>query len=87
MKTKLITEAIKLYKKTLDVNSKWYNEDLKSFTIGVNTSTVEQLQKTVNNLSYLQSKQSDVDFEIETKKLDKAGMFNIGNLKPINALD
>ena len=87
MKAKLIKQAIELYKKTLDSNSKWYNDDLANFTRGISAAPLEQIERSINNMSYAQSKKADADFNRETRKLEKAGMFNIGNMKAINALD
>ena len=80
-------QAIELYKKTLNKNSKFYKEDLQNFITNIKTASKTQVNQSLNNMSYMASKQSDIDFEKETNKLDKAGMFNIGNMKPINALD
>lgn len=87
MKRQLITTAIQLFTNTLDKRSKFYSQDLADFKTKINSVSFEQLQSSVNNMSYMASKKSDLDFDRETRKLDKAGMFNIGNMKSINALD
>lgn len=87
MKKKLIETAIELFSKTLDKKSKFYEQDIADFTQRIKYASLQQIQQSVNNMTYMASKKSDVDFDRETKKLDKAGMFNIGNMKAINALD
>lgn len=87
MKKQLIKTAIELFTKTLDKKSKFYSQDISDFKIRIQSTSIQQLQQSVNNMSYMASKKSDIDFERETTKLDKAGMFNIGNMKTINALD
>ena len=87
MKAKLIKQAIELYKKTLDKKSKWYNDDLANFSSHIKTASLDKINQSINNMSYAQSKKADADFNRETRKLEKAGMFNIGNMKVINALD
>jgi len=83
----LISETIKLFIKTLDKKSKWFTQDLNDFSLRLNSASIEQIKSSYNNLSYMNSKQSDIDFDKETKRLEKAGMFNVGNMKPANALD
>lgn len=87
MKTELIKQAIALYKNTLDSKSKFYRDDLRSFTERINNAGIEQIKQSINNMSYMQSEKSERDFDRETKRLDKAGMFDIGKMKHINALD
>lgn len=87
MKKQLIKTAIELFTKTLDKKSKFYQQDITDFKNRIQSASAQQLEQSINNMSYMASKKSDIDFERETRKLDKAGMFNIGNMKPINALD
>jgi len=88
-KQQLIKETIREYKKTLDPQSKWYQDDVVSFTTGIKKKTVSELQTTLGNLRSLNNPNSDLSRTVkkETRLLDNAGMFNIKNLSPIHALD
>lgn len=87
MKKQLINESVRLFTNTLDKKSKWYNQDLTDFKQRIQCASIEQIKASINNMSYAQSEKSEIDFNKETRRLEKAGMFNISNMKHINALD
>jgi methyl coenzyme M reductase alpha subunit len=89
MKTKLITEAIGLYKQTLNHDSKWYAADLQDYITKINSLSVPELQGRINNLRNFVEPNSPMNKMVnrEINKLDTGGMFNINTMKPINALD
>lgn len=80
-------QAIELFKETLNPSSKFYAEDLQHFINGISLASKDHVRQTVNNLSYARSKKADNDFNRETKRMEIAGMFNIGNMHPRNSLD
>lgn len=84
----LRNEWIKEYEKTLVPNSKFYDQDLQDFTKNVNACKDKmRMAKAIENLKALRSKAFDRFCEKEVSRMEEAGLFNINNFKPINALD
>ena len=85
IKTKLVAE----YKKSLNPSSKWYNEDLNTFKERLKGKKKSELERQLNNMLCING--SNVAFnnaiKKEMKKMEKAGMYNIKNMKATNALD
>ncbi len=75
----LIDEIIKLTTER-GVNLREYREYL-------NTKDADDLRDILSRKRYYASGQADREVERELKKMDRAGMFNIGNLSPEHALD
>lgn len=84
-----LDQVIQLYKSTLNVNSKWYGSDMQTFISIAETKTEHELLQQLANLRAITG--NDARFnkmvEREEKKMLKAGMYDVGNMKPENALD
>lgn len=76
------------FEKTLDVNSKWYLQDLADFKKRAAYSDLKKLPQQLANLQALNNSKSSFTKTVnkEIKKLDAAGMFIAENLNPKNAL-
>lgn len=86
MKKQLINKLVLNYKKTLNVNSKWYEQDLAVFKDNVSKLSLKELQDKLDRLN-----QYDTTLvkkaKKEISKLNKAGMFDITNMSNKNCLD
>ena len=78
-----------LYKKSLNPNSKWYSEDLKTFMQVLSTKSDSQLRQQLANMNGIMGldAQTNLVIEHEEKRMAKYGMYDLGNMKPENALD
>ncbi len=86
-KQELIKQAVKLFKGTLNPQSKWYNQDMTDYYNRIQFASVEQIKTSINNMSYAGSKKVDSDVKREIAKLEQAGMFDVKSMKPINQLN
>jgi hypothetical protein len=78
------------FRLSLNPNSKFFNADIKSFNDRLKDEKDEdKLITQLGNLRCLNGKSRLFNKMIKelTKELDKGGMFDIGKIKPINALD
>jgi hypothetical protein len=89
MKKQLIAELTNLYKKSLNSSSKFYTQDVADFKKRAETKTEAQLRQQLANMKCIMGMDSKVNkiVNTEVKRMDKAGMFKVGNMKPVNALD
>jgi hypothetical protein len=67
--------------------SKWYESDKADFSRYISSLDTEKFEQVYNNWKVMWSPQFEKDCQKEINKLDKAGMFNIGNLSPKHQLD
>jgi len=83
MKTALINDC----KNRLNKNSKWYSEDVADFKSNLNKVSDSRIKEMYSNIVAFNSKSFEKFVEKEERKLLKAGMYNMNNLKPQNCLD
>ena len=83
MKTGLINDC----KNRLNKNSKWYNDDVADFKSNLNKCSDSRIKEMYSNSIAFDSKSFEKFVEKEERKLLKAGMYNMSNLKPQNCLD
>lgn len=84
--TKLVNELVNEYKKTLDVNSKWYSEDLHSFKAQVSKLSASELKEKLERMSFMNGKTFAKQVSKEVRLMDKSGMFEAKKLGAYNAL-
>jgi hypothetical protein len=70
-----------------DKSSKWYLSDKMDFQSKLRMLDVAELKYKLNQLSSLNSINFEKKVNKEINKLDKAGMFNLGNMSPVHQLD
>lgn len=68
-------------------SSKWFASDVKDFTSNLNKVSASRLDEMYNNAIAFNSPEFEANIAKEEKKMLKAGLFEIGNMKIINALD
>jgi len=80
--------ALQYYRDSQDIESKWFEEDLKSFKLGIILKSGEELITTVSRLQCLTGKSAKFNAMIkrEVLELERGGMYDLGNAKPENAL-
>ena len=85
----LKAELLKRYKKTLDNKSKWYADDIKTFTESMESQSKAQLEQRLSNMICLGGESASFNKDVEEIKseLDKGGMFDVGSMPPESALD
>jgi len=85
LKAQLLNE----FKKSLNADSKWFNEDMENFKSRLNGQSENELKRQLGNLVALNGGSAKFNKEVNDhlKELDKAGMFEMGNMSPLNALD
>jgi len=84
-----LNKVIELYKSTLNPSSKWYGSDLFNFISIAENKTEAELSQQLANLRAITGNDAKFNKEVEReeKRMLKAGMFDIGNMKHKNALD
>jgi len=89
MKQQLIKEVYALYKGSLNAKSKWYADDLSDFRALLQTKTVEQLKQQIANMRGIMGLDEQLNrvLSAEEKRMERAGMYDLGKMKPENALD
>lgn len=85
--TPIQKERVAAYKKSLNTNSKFYEQDVADFIRNVKNETPAKSATMLGNQKWLNSEESERYVNHEVGKLDRAGMFNINRMKPKNALD
>jgi len=83
-------ELVNEFRSSLNPNSKFYNADMHSFNDRLkDEKDKDRLMTQLGNLRCLNGKSRSFNnkFKKFTKELDMAGMFDMGNMKPENALD
>ena len=85
----LDSEIIDLFKQSQNPNSKWYNDDVAAFIRVLKTKTTKEKQQQLANMRALAGldPKFNAAVEKEEKRLVRAGMYDLGNMKPENALD
>ncbi len=88
-RSQLESELIKEFTKSLNPSSRWYKIDIEDFTANIKAWDNNRCMQSLSNMKAMNNPDSkfnrDVDKEIE--KMEHAGLFNIGNMKPENCLD
>lgn len=79
--------TIREYKKSLDQDSKFFSQDVKAYRDYIAKMDISDLRQRYANLRYFNSEHFAAEIDRYEKKLLKAGMFDMGKLKPENALD
>lgn len=88
--SQLKKELIKEFRSSLSPGSKFFNEDMQSFSQRLKgENDRDRLIAQLSNLRCLNGKSRSFNNKVErfTNELDAAGMFDMGNMKPENALD
>jgi len=85
--TAIQKERINQFEKTLNKNSKFYNEDLQNFINNVSKENKQKSEKSLSRVGYLNSDIFAKKVKKEINKLDDAGLFNISKMKVNNSLD
>lgn len=82
-------EIIGLHTKTLNPKSKWYAQDLADFRAVLSTKTEAEMRQQLANMRGIAGLDKGLNkiLEAEEKRMAKAGMYDLGNMKPENALD
>ena len=82
-------QLLNKYIKTLNVNSKWFNDDIKVFEKSMKNQSEGKLQQRLSNMICLDGGSASFNKEIEDIKseLDKGGMYDMNNTAPESALD
>ena len=85
LKSQLVAE----YKKSLNPNSKWYAEDVRNFTESLEGQTTEKLEQRLSNIICLNGGSASFNRKINKieKELERGGMYEMGSMRPENALD
>jgi hypothetical protein len=89
-KETLISKCVEHFKKGyLNRNSRWFRSDVEDYTKEIKKLSIKQLNENLNRWNALHDPNSEFNqFNKRYKnKLLKAGMFNMGNMKPVNCLD
>ena len=82
-------ECIKLWELSQNTGSKWYNQDRAEYIRYINSLPDHRVMEIYNNLACLAGRSESFNrlIEKETAKMDRAGMYDIKQMKPINQLD
>lgn len=85
----LKARLLKRYIKTLNSNSKWYSEDIKTFKESIISQSEIQLKQRLSNMICLNGDSTSFNKEIEEiqSELDKGGMYNVNNMSGKSLLD
>lgn len=88
MKTNKINFLIKNFKLNYsNKNSKWFTSDVKDYIGYINSVSASKLDLLYSNAIAFNSPEFERNIEKEEKKMLKAGLYEMGNMKPVNALD
>ena len=81
--------ALQYFRDSLDIESKWFDDYVRSFKQGIVLKSDEELKTTVGRLQCLAGKSAKFNKMIkrEVLELERGGMYDLGNCKPENALD
>lgn len=85
----LKAQLLKRYKKTLNDNSKWYDDDVKTFTESMKNQSKGKLKQRLSNMICLNGDSPSFNKEIKEieSELDKGGMYDVGSMPPESSLD
>ena len=85
----LIRQIIRLYTASQNAKSKWFAQDLADFKLAISLRTDKELKQQLANLNALAGNDSRFNriCDKEEKRMQRAGMYDLGNMKPKNALD
>ena len=89
MKKVLINQLVENFKTMLNPQSKFYKEDLANFKEKVSTLSVNELKERVGRMNAMNDENSEFNRAVrrETKRMEAAGMFDVGKMKQDNAID
>jgi len=87
-RTQLEKEAIRLYTKA-NKSQKWFSEEINGFKAHIKAKPIQDLRQSVVNMKCLAGENINFNKEVDRleSELEKAGMYDIRNMKPQNALD
>lgn len=68
-------------------SSKWFVADVKDFTSNLDKVSESRLDEMYHNATAFDSSEFEAKVAKEEKKMAKAGLYEMGNMKPVNALD
>ena len=83
----LIAELLAEYRKSLNPSSKWFTQDIQEFKEKVSELRTSEVAERLRNRRAFNSPAFEKLVAKEEAKLNKAGMYDIGNMRPENALD
>jgi hypothetical protein len=88
-KNEMIEKMVSYYKKTLNKKSKWFETDIEDYRANLLKLSMEALREKYLRLQQIEDENSNFNKDIKKyiSKLNKAGMYNIENMKPCNVLD
>lgn len=85
---KQIDFLIRRYKaKYQNKKSKWFGQDVQDYSDNLVVQTSVRITELYNQALAFDSLEFEAEVEAEEKKMDKGGMYDMGNMKPENALD
>lgn len=85
--TPIQLERVRLLEATLKPKSKWYDQDLAEIIENVRKESPALTLIRIKNMKAMQSDQFEQEVAKEENKMAKAGLYDIGKMKPENALD
>lgn len=85
--TAIQKERVEQYKKTLNKNSKFYNEDLQNFISNITKETASKSKSCLSRVGSYSDKKEQSKIKKEIEKMDKSGMFDIKKMHAANSLD
>lgn len=85
--TAIQKERVEQFKKTLNKNSKFYNEDLQNFIDNISKESAKQSKISLSRVGSYSTKQFQSKVNKEIEKMDKSGMFNVKKMHALNSLD
>ena len=85
--TPIQLKRVGLYMASLNPRSKWYDQDLAEFIENVKKESPALSLIRLKNVEALQSEAFEKEVAKEEAKMAKAGLYDIGKMKPKNALD
>lgn len=85
--TALQQERVRLFKNSLNKSSKWYAQDLQDFIDNVSKEKPSKSTEVLGRVKAMNSKEFESQVAKEERKMERAGLFEMSNMRPINALD
>lgn len=85
--TAIQQERVRLFKNTLNKSSKWYAQDLRDFIDNVSKETASKSKEVLSRVNAMNSKEFELSVAKEERKMEMAGLYELSNMKPKNALD
>lgn len=87
IKSEMIRDMMRNWERSNNPDSRFYNDDRTSYFRYISALDMKTLREKHSNSIALHSERFERMIERETNKMDRAGMFNVRNMKPENALD